>query len=66
MAEWMHRSHLEEGSRPVEEGEVPGCRARRWVVERTKAWMNRVGRLLIRWEKKGKNYLALTRLPARG
>lgn len=39
--------------------ELPGSRARRWVVERTHAWMNRFRRLLIRWEKKVANSLAL-------
>ena len=36
---------------------IPGYRARRWVVERTHSWMNRFRRLLIRWEKKPKNYI---------
>lgn len=36
-----------------------GHRARRWVVERTHSWMNRFRRLLIRWEKKAANYVAL-------
>jgi transposase len=31
--------------------QIPGYRARRWVVERTHSWMNRFRRLLIRWEK---------------
>jgi putative transposase len=35
-----------------------GARARRWVVERTHRWMNRFRRVLIRWDKKGENYLA--------
>ena len=35
-----------------------GLRARRWVVERTHSWMNRFRRVLIRWDKKGENYLA--------
>jgi putative transposase len=35
-----------------------GFRARRWVVERTQRWMNRFGRVLIRWDKKGETYLA--------
>jgi putative transposase len=39
--------------------QVPGYRARRWVVERTHSWLNRFRRLLIRWEKKVENYLAL-------
>jgi transposase len=36
--------------------------AKRWVVERTGSWLNRFRRLLIRWEKKACNYLALTQL----
>jgi transposase len=39
-----------------------GFRARRWVVERTHSWMNRFRRILIRWEKKAENYLALLHL----
>lgn len=34
-------------------------KARRWVVERTHSWMNRFRRILIRWEKKPQNYLAM-------
>jgi len=36
--------------------------AKRWVVERTGSWHNKFRRLLIRWEKKARNYLALTQL----
>jgi len=39
-----------------------GFQARRWVVERTHSWMNRFRRILIRWEKKTENYLALLHL----
>jgi putative transposase len=39
-----------------------GFKARRWVVERTHSWMNRFRRILIRWEKKPENYLALLHL----
>lgn len=35
-----------------------GFKARRWVVERAHSGMNRLRRLLIRWEKKPQNYLA--------
>ena len=38
--------------------DLPGYRARRWVVERLHSWMNRFRRLLTRWEKKSANYLA--------
>jgi putative transposase len=37
-------------------------RPRRWPVERTHSWMNRFRRLLVRWEKKLANYLALAHL----
>ena len=37
-------------------------RARRWVVERTHSWLNRFRRILIRWEKKARNYLGLLHL----
>ena len=36
-----------------------GYKARRWVVERTHSWMNRFRRLLVRWEKKPQNYIAM-------
>lgn len=39
-----------------------GFRARRWVVERTHSWMNRFRRILIRWEKLAKTYLAFVHL----
>jgi transposase len=39
-----------------------GYKARRWVVERTHSWMNRFRAILIRWEKKAANYLALLHL----
>lgn len=38
---------------------IPGYRARRWVVERTHSWMNRFRRIVIRWEKKKENYLGM-------
>jgi len=37
-------------------------KARRWVVERTISWLNRFRGLLIRWEKKAENYLAMLHL----
>ena len=42
--------------------QIPGYRARRWVVERTHSWMNRFRRILIRWEKKTANYEAMLHL----
>jgi putative transposase len=37
-------------------------KARRWVVERTISWLNRCRGILIRYEKKGENYLAVVQL----
>ena len=39
-----------------------GHRPRRWVVERIHSWMNRFRRILVRWEKKAANYIALLHL----
>ncbi len=36
-----------------------GYKARRWVVERTHSWMNRFRGILIRWNKKPENYIAM-------
>jgi putative transposase len=60
VAEWGYTAHIKaRGEEEQDRKKVPGFRARRWVVERTHSWMNRFRRLLIRWEKKAKNYLAL-------
>jgi len=47
-----------------EEAQAIKRRARHggWVVERTQSWMNRFRRVLVRWEKKAANYLALLHL----
>ncbi len=42
--------------------DIPGCRSRRWVVERSHSWMNRFRRILIRWEKKTAKYQAILEL----
>ena len=39
--------------------DLPGYRARRYVVEASHSWMNRFRRLLVRWEKKVSNYVGL-------
>lgn len=39
-----------------------GQKARRWVVERTRRWLNRFRRILIHWEKKSSNYIAMVHL----
>lgn len=57
---WGYTGHIRaRGEETAAKEHVPGYRARRWVVERTHSWMNRFRRLLIRWEKKVENYLAM-------
>ena len=41
-----------------------GGRPRRWVVERSHSWFNRFRKILVRYEKKEANYLALTHCAA--
>jgi len=60
VADWGYTGHI--ARRGVDQSKrkrIPGYRARRWVVERTNSWMNRFRRLLIRWEKKKENYVAM-------
>ena len=59
-AEERYTPHI----RPAKQPAAPprkrrGAKARRWVVERTHSWMNRYRGILIRWNKKAKNYIAL-------
>ena len=59
--EWGYTAHIRaRGEEIHDKATIPGYRARRWVVERTHSWFNRFRRLLIRWEKKVDNYLAMT------
>ena len=58
--EWGYTGHI--ARRGVDQSrrkKIPGYRARRWVVERTHSWLNRFRRLLVRWEEKGENYVAM-------
>ncbi len=63
LLEWGFVPHIQaRGQEATAKREIPGYRARRWVVERSHSWMNRFRRLLIRWEKKVANYEALLHL----
>lgn len=53
-----HTRSRGEEKKEKKEGQV----ARRWVVERTHSWYNRYRKLLVRYEKKTRNYLALCAL----
>ena len=43
---------------------VPGYRARRWIVEVCHSWFNRFRKLLVRYEKTDSSYVALHHLAA--
>lgn len=63
VAEYGYTAHIQaRGQHKRHQRQLPGYRARRWVVERTHSWMNRFRRLLIRWEKKSNNYAAMLQL----
>jgi putative transposase len=47
------------GEEQREKREIPGYRARRWVVEVCHAWLHRFRKLLVRFEKKLETHLAL-------
>lgn len=49
----------EEKYAPNQEKKYP---ARRWVVERTLSWLSKCRAILIRYDKKAENYLALLKL----
>jgi transposase len=53
--------HIRQKGEPPLIGRVHG-KPRRWVVERTHSWHNRFRGLLIRWERKARNYLAFVYL----
>jgi putative transposase len=61
---WGYTAHIRPRGSGVaeltpEEAHAAGVQARRWVVERTHSWLHRYRALLIRWCKKGQNYLGL-------
>jgi transposase len=61
-AEFGFTLHLRTRGEETQAKRQAGARARRWVVERTPSWLNRFRRILIRWDKKPRNYLAMLHL----
>lgn len=47
------------GAEQEEKREIPGYRARRWVVEVCHSWLNRFRKILVRFEKKLVTHLGL-------
>ena len=52
------------GQEQQELNHQPGKRARRWVVEVAHSWFNRFRKLLVRFEKLERSFLALNHLAA--
>lgn len=50
------------GEEKRDEGGEKKHPARRWVVERTLGWLSKCRAILVRYDKKAKNYLALLQL----
>ena len=60
---YQYTSHVRSrGEEQRELNRAEGEQARRWVVERTHGWLNRFRAILIRWEKKTENHLAVLHL----
>ena len=50
------------GEEKAAKREHPDAKPRRWVVERTIAWLNRCRAILVRYNKHARNYLGLIQL----
>jgi len=50
------------GEEKLDENREKKHPARRWVVERTLAWLSKCRAILVRYDKKAQNYLALLKL----
>ena len=59
-AEAKYIPHIHKGGEVVKPGDrKPGHKPRRWVVERTLAWLSKCRGILVRYDKKDANYLGL-------
>lgn len=62
-AEAGYIAHIHVGGEVVKPGDrKPGYKPRRWVVERTLAWLSKCRGILVRYDKKDTNYLGLIQL----
>lgn len=65
MLERNYTPHVKQiGEEVAAKIENPEYRARRWVVEACHSWFNRFRKILVRYEKKAANYMALLQLAA--
>ncbi len=65
MLERTYRPHVKQrGEEVAAKKKRRGYRARRWVVESCHSWFNRFRKILVRYEKKTANYIALLHVAA--
>ncbi len=63
VAEHAYVPHLRRiGEEKLDESQQKRYPARRWVVERTLAWLSKCRALLVRYDRKASNYLGLLQL----
>jgi putative transposase len=63
VADHQYTPHIRRiGEEKLDENRQRRYPARRWVVERTLAWLSKCRAILIRYDKKARNYLALLKL----
>ena len=63
VAEYDYQPHIRRiGEEKLDDSGHKRLPARRWVVERTLAWLSKCRAILVRYDKKAKNYLALLQL----
>ena len=63
VAEWRYSPHVRRiGEEKLDLTGKKRHPARRWVVERTLAWLSKCRGLLVRYDKKARNYLGMLQL----
>jgi len=63
VADHQYTPHIRRiGEEKLDEHRQRRYPARRWVVERTLAWLSKCRSILVRYDKKARNYLALLKL----
>jgi putative transposase len=63
VAEYDYQPHIRRiGEEKLDDAGEKRHPARRWVVERTWAWLSKCRAILVRYDKKARNYLALLQL----
>jgi putative transposase len=63
VAEYAYQPHIRRiGEEKLDDTGEKRHPARRWVVERTLAWLSKCRGILVRYDKKARNYLAMLQL----